>query len=531
MDASRILRTIAVLAASLLLITCGGGGGGSGTVAGGGIGGTGRVSVVLADAPTDEYQNIWLTITEVSLIPAGDGSPVVIFQSAAGLRVDLLEYQDKDYLFSVKDVPAGQYSKIRLRVSDVEVTPKDPLNPPPCAGFEIKLPSGKIDLNPRQPFKVNAGGKVSIRLDIDANKSINLHAAGNSGKCVFRPVVFVDIREGMPGGRCPEMLSGTIGKLTYSGGQVVGFTLDLGANRGTVDVRLLQGAAIMNAAGECAAPADLKAGDEVRVKGALANDLAFEASLVAIGQLLDVIGTVTTDPALNGASFTFTFNPSPGQALVGPLTVQGQPCTLVLKGCDTGVEPASIKTGMTVQVSGKWISQSAVLRAAAIVLKDEEVVGSITSISLEADGQNLTIDRNGGLGSVDLFIPNGTPIFLAGDGVIPADLLCTGQQVKVPLDPDIPSPLTAVQVEVTPEKREGTVKIIDLGTRALTVDLNGVLTTVNVASGATLLKSTSDVQELISFEDIQVNDYVVYFGLAACDDNTTFNAFLAIVTE
>ena len=152
----------------------------------------------------------------------------VVFQSTAGLRVDLLEYQDEDYLLKVKrDVPAGQYSKIRLQVSDIELTPKSMI--PPCTNLDIdtKLPSGKIDLNPREPFTVSQGGNLSIRLDIDANKSINLHQAGKSGKCIFRPVVFVDIREGMPIGRCPKILHGTIETLKESGGQVVGFFLDL----------------------------------------------------------------------------------------------------------------------------------------------------------------------------------------------------------------------------------------------------------------------------------------------------------------
>jgi len=49
----------------------------------------------------------------------------------------------------------------------------------------VKLPSGKIDLNPRGDFEVTAGATLSIRIDIDADKSIKLHQAGQSGKCIF----------------------------------------------------------------------------------------------------------------------------------------------------------------------------------------------------------------------------------------------------------------------------------------------------------------------------------------------------------
>lgn len=518
---------IALLTVGISLISCGGGGSSGVTTS---STGTGSVSVLLADSPTDEYQNIWIRIHEVSLIPVNNGAPVVIFQSTAGLRVDLLEYQDEDYLLKVKrDVPAGQYSKIRLQVSNIEVTPKDPNTPPPCTSLDIKLPSGKIDLNPRDPFTVSQGGNLSIRLDIDANKSINLHQAGKSGKCIFRPVVFVDIREGMPIGRCPKILQGTIDELKYSGGQVVGFTLDLKNSQGTVEVRLLQNVAIVNENGECKAPGDLKVGDEVRVRGKLADDLVFDASNVVIGELLNVVGTAATNPVLNGSTFTFTFTPSAGQALVGPYTVQGQACTLVLLGCDTTVKPEDIKAGMTVRVFGKLISgnNTTTLRAAAIVLKVQEIAGTITAISPRTGGQDVTIQQIGGT-LLTVFVPDGTLIYLEGDGAIPVSLLCVGRYVRVFLNPDIPSPLTATQVKVMSAKHEGTVTALDAATRTLTVNVEGTIETVVVSAGATILKSTSGVQSLTSFEDIKVDDYIVYFGLTGCGTDTKFYAFVIV---
>jgi hypothetical protein len=527
-----VVFLIVLLTVGISLISCGGGGGGSSGVTTSSTG-TGSVSVLLADSPTDEYQNIWIRIHEVSLIPVNDGEPVVIFQSTAGLRVDLLEYQDEDYLLKVKrDVPAGQYSKIRLQVSDIEVTPKPGMNPP-CTSLDIKLPSGKIDLNPREPFTVSQGGNLSIRLDIDANKSINLHQAGKSGKCIFRPVVFVDIREGMPSGRCPKILQGTIDELKYSGGQVVGFTLDLKNSQGTVEVRLLNDVAIVDAYGVCKEPKDLNAGDEVRVRGKLADDLVFEASNVVIGELLNVVGTAATDPVFNGSTFTFTFTPSAGQELVGgPYTVQGQACTLVLFGCDTSVNPENIKAGMTVRIFGKLISENntTMLRAAAIVLKVQEIAGTITAISPRTGGQNVTIQQIGGT-LLTVFVPDGTLIYLEGDGVIPVSLLCVGSEVRVFLNPDIPSPLRATQVKVMSVKHEGTVKTSNTGTRTLTVDVDGSIETVVVSNSATILKSTGSGQSLISFENIDVGDYVEYFGLTGCGTDTKFYAFVIVVTK
>ena len=133
------------------------------------------------------------------------------------MRVDLLDLRDEDFLITVKKrVRAQKYEKIRLRISDIE-----PVGGP-CAHFK-KLPAnGKIDLNPRGTFEVVAGETLSVRLDIDANKCMNVSAA-----CNFRPVVFVDIEHGAPLRPCPRILTGTIASINKRDGIIVGFVLDL----------------------------------------------------------------------------------------------------------------------------------------------------------------------------------------------------------------------------------------------------------------------------------------------------------------
>jgi hypothetical protein len=523
---------IFLLAAGALVISlmsCGGGGGSSGGSSTGSTG-TGTVAMLLSDGPADEYRHIWITVTEVSLLPAnGNAGPVVIFSSPAGVRVDLLGLRNEDFLLTIRNnVPAGLYNKIRLGVSKIE--PEGG----PCADMMVKLPSGKIDLDPREPFQVKGGGTLAIRLDIDANKSINLHQAGNSGKCIFRPVVFVDIQEGVPTARCPKVLNGTIASLKLSGSsQVAGFTLNLQDNRGTIEVSLQSNATVINSPGECASPNDLKVGDNVKVRGKLVNNAIFQASMVVVGDLLDVTGTVVDNPVFSDSTFTFDFTALAGQELVGQWTVQGQACTLTLTGCDTVVDPASIQEGMTVQIFGKLVSnnQSSVLRAAAIVLQGQEIAGEITSVTSGTGGKQVTILKTGG-GSVTVFIPNGTPIYLEGDGAVPIALLCVGQQVRVFLNSSIPTPLTADLVKIQSEEHKGTVTAIDALSHTLTVDLGGGESeTVYVEPGATILVTRDDFQGLISFEDIKVNDYMAYFGLLGCDADSRFHAFVIVITD
>lgn len=116
---------LAVASLVLMLASCGGGGG-SGSIA---SGDSGAVALYVTDAPTDDYESIFLSIKEVSLIPSDESqAPVLLFESndPDGYYVDLLELRDQDMLFTVTDaVPSGVYDKIRLRIHDIEVVAKE----------------------------------------------------------------------------------------------------------------------------------------------------------------------------------------------------------------------------------------------------------------------------------------------------------------------------------------------------------------------------------------------------------------------
>ena len=177
----------AIMAVFLIsLYACGGsGGGGSAT----GTPATGNVTVLLTDGPTDDYQRILVSVTGIRLI--GSGGQVDIYDGPE-ITFDLLEMSDwADLAFKPK-VLAGQYSKIRLFVSKVELV--DLVNDKTVV--LDKLPAnGKIDLNPRGPFEVSPDYTTVIKLDIDAKRSFQVVQTGNGG-LRFRPVVFVDIFQG-----------------------------------------------------------------------------------------------------------------------------------------------------------------------------------------------------------------------------------------------------------------------------------------------------------------------------------------------
>jgi len=204
-------RGIAVAAITLILTGCGGGGSGAagGSGANDPVTGTaqGTVGIVITDHPTDRFDQVLATITQIELI--GDDGPVTIFK---GLEViDLKQLASYSELFAVAKVEVGIFEKIRLSLTSLElvklkddgtvdesVTPKLPAN-------------GKIDLNPRRDFVVTEEGALLIEMDFDIEKSFKYQEGGN-GTWHFRPVVFVRVLTEGAAGRLARVY-GQIGRV------------------------------------------------------------------------------------------------------------------------------------------------------------------------------------------------------------------------------------------------------------------------------------------------------------------------------
>jgi hypothetical protein len=298
--------------------------------------GTGTVVVVVTDAPSDEFLQIWLTVTKVELI--GEPGHFTLFEGSEDL--DLLSMRDDARLLTLgHDVPAGDWSKIRLHVEDVELirliaegdagTPIDcPADVMPDPGFVCEsirpkiVANGKIDLNPRGPITVRGGELVFVQLDLDAEKSIHIVRTGNE-RFVFRPVVFVDLFAVRPDRLA--RIEGAIDSLDLAAQQLVvcgthrvfraGAQQDTGPNSRCVDVRVGAETSIFAGDGQPAALADLAVGDEVAALGRFRIDtgetLVFDALWIqqdGFAAGVGITGVVTT--GVSGDEFTIA--PDPG---------------------------------------------------------------------------------------------------------------------------------------------------------------------------------------------------------------------------
>jgi len=148
---------------------------------------TGKVTLLITDGFTDEFDEVNLTVHSVSFLGENDGHETIVFDESR--VINLLALQNHSDLMVSTVIAAGTYDKIRLHLTKVELVKE---GQPPII---TKLPAnGKVDLNPRGTFEVIAGGNQTIELDVDAEKSIHIVKKGNGDYSYnFRPVVFVNI--------------------------------------------------------------------------------------------------------------------------------------------------------------------------------------------------------------------------------------------------------------------------------------------------------------------------------------------------
>lgn len=520
---------LVVLLAGFML-SCGGGGGSSS----GNNSGTGSAALLLADGPADGYEHIWIWITQVTLMP-DDGSglgPVVIFRSnrPEGYRADLLDLRDQDLLLTVKDrIPAGKYSKIRLEIADILAEDFD--NNAECSDIEIKLPSGRIDLNPRGGIDVRAGETLAIRLDVDANKSIHLKSAGNSGKCIFRPVVFVEIRPVFVPDPCPRILEGTIAQLFTDNdtNETIGFMLNLGGGRSPLRVNLDNRTVIFNEDASAVGPETLSVGDPLFVRGRLDGEGEVLASLIVIGDVIKVQGVVAQAVSNN----RFVIDPDPGQSITGDaLTVVLDEDTAIFTGCDMPVQPQFIQVGMGSRIIGKYDADIGAFRAVAVFLTPRDLTGLITNVVPPTSTIHGSMEiQVSPTESTGIIVPDAVKPYLVGDGAVPWSSIQTAvdcgryPRARVFLDPDATEE-TAAAIDILPQVVDAEIGSISASSREI-ITSDGQ--TIEVQPGAFIVLSTPGADTPVSLSTFEVGDTIRVHGIEGCGGPTEFPDFKAFI--
>ena len=151
----RRLRLCAIIITSAFIISSCGGGGTSGAA----TPATGTVMFLLTDAPIDDLSAIYLKVTEATLI-GGNGQQTIF---SGNKTINLLDLENFYEPVSFGEVLAGDYTKIRLQISSLELVDKITER-----STFLRLPAnGKIDLLDQGRFTVFPGRTLVVEIDIE----------------------------------------------------------------------------------------------------------------------------------------------------------------------------------------------------------------------------------------------------------------------------------------------------------------------------------------------------------------------------
>ncbi|MGE5115421.1 MAG: DUF4382 domain-containing protein [Betaproteobacteria bacterium] len=208
----RISRTRQALAAAaavaaLALAACGGGGGGTS--------GTGTLSMSLTDAPACGFDQVNVTITDISVnqsASAGDNDGGWVHIPITAQKIDLLDLQNGALsTLGQTPLPPGKYTQMRLLLaSNTGATMANSVVPTPPAGvvgteYPLDTPSAqRTGLKMNVDIDIAADQMADFVIDFNACKSVV--TAGASGKYLLKPVLRVT----------PQFISGVKGTVDAS---------------------------------------------------------------------------------------------------------------------------------------------------------------------------------------------------------------------------------------------------------------------------------------------------------------------------
>jgi len=167
-----------------------------------GVGGdTGRLSLSLTDAATDQYDAVYVTIKEIEVHAADDPADSWTTVAAPNKTYNLLALANgvREDL-GLADLTAGHYTQLRLIIGDEADGGVNILSQAhPAANYvidtagedhELKIPSGlQTGVKIVQGFDIDENRTTELILDFDASKSVVV--AGRSAKFILKPTIRV----------------------------------------------------------------------------------------------------------------------------------------------------------------------------------------------------------------------------------------------------------------------------------------------------------------------------------------------------
>lgn len=182
-----LIAICTITAALLYLGGCGGGDSSS----------KGTLKLAITDRQSEEFQNLFISIREIRLVPAGrenaadDDPGLPVFASYTTARsIDVMTLRFKQEILGETPLPAGKYSQIRLILDPNPGGNQDPVNYVVLksdTGTKIPLttPSGQQSgLKILGPIEVKPGIINAVMIDFDPNTAV---VERGNGQYNFKP--------------------------------------------------------------------------------------------------------------------------------------------------------------------------------------------------------------------------------------------------------------------------------------------------------------------------------------------------------
>ncbi len=380
------MRILTFAISTMLLLTACGGGGSSGNRVTTAPLETGGFTLLAGDMSLDGIDEVNIDIESVVLIGAGGQEEVA--GSDIGV-INLLDLRNVTQVLALGELPARQYSKIRLFINSLEIVESD------GDREDAQLPAnGKIDLNPQGPFEISADQHLILQIDFDLERSLHLVQTGNS-RYRFRPVVFIDVLNELRLTR----LVGTVEDddpasepsdidLCNVDDAAVCYDLDLDADAlilqadGTVDeLDNLERGAVANAFGHF-----------VIVQG---GAQLFETTVIAMGDALSV-AQINGDATSDQASGTFDLVEEEGGPTITVNLVDGAKVLDELGDPLVGGVTAGQEAEAWAQQTVLDLAGAGVFPAFLVQARDPRDEDAIEGDLLTVDGDVITVDTDEG---------------------------------------------------------------------------------------------------------------------------------------
>jgi hypothetical protein len=171
---------------------------------------TGKLEIIVTDAPADDVTAVLVTLKGIEVHLAGneatptptgesegtqqseeeedDSNGWISIGNVSTQQFDLFEVKEHPLTLTTDTPPVGNYTQVRMEVDTIIVE----FNDDEEQRYPAEVPSGKIKFI--QPFKVSGLSITQLTFDFDAARSVNVTGQGPE-KIIFKPVIKLSVNE------------------------------------------------------------------------------------------------------------------------------------------------------------------------------------------------------------------------------------------------------------------------------------------------------------------------------------------------